>query len=194
MKTTAKNFTLRRAAPLLASLAAVASAPACDASATYAVIDNGYAATADDAGMGPQNVVYRGWWSVTYFATPVSAGSESDPNRVVPATDYAYAVLAPGWDPASGSPPKTLLPMRTTARVSVARGDTLHIVVSSDTAAGDCSAGHPLTQDVADLITQSVFPAEFAGVTYDAATCTATPITDGAADGEAAAMDAGGAP
>ena len=56
---------------------------------------------------------------------PVPAGAESDPNRVIPATDYAYALMAPGWDPTSDAPPKRLVAVRTKAQVSVARGDTL---------------------------------------------------------------------
>jgi len=174
------NFEIRHAALLLGSLAAFVTPFACETgAATYAVIDDAYPAPADDAGAGPRNVVYRGWWTVTYFATPVTAGGESAANRVIPATDYAYVVLAPGWDPASGSPPATLLPMRTTDKVSVARGDTLHITISDATAIGNCAAGQPLTQDEADLVTRSIFPAEFAGVTYDARTCTSTPIADG---------------
>ena len=182
---------LRHAALLLGSIAVGIVPFACETgSPTYAVIDNAYPSPADDAGAGPQSVVYRGWWSVTYFATPVPAGGESDPNRVIPATDYAYVLLAPGWDPTSGSPPKTLLPMRTKSQVSVARGDTLHIVVSDEAAIGNCAAGQPLTQTEADLVTQSIFPAEFAGVTYDAATCTATPAADGGTAPADASADA----
>jgi hypothetical protein len=179
---------------LLGTLAATVSPLACDAgSPTYAVLDDGYPAPAGDGGTGPQNVVYRGWWSVTYFGNPVFAGGESPPNRVVAATDYGYAVLAPNWDPTSGKAPTTLLPMRTKNRLSVARGDTLHVAISDDTAIGSCAAGQPLTQDEADLITTSIFPDEFSGTTYQAATCTAVPITDGGIDGEAtteAAIDA----
>ena len=119
---------------------------------------------------------------MTYFATPVPAGAESNPNRVIPATDYAYALLAPNWDPASGSPPAKLLALRTKDRVSVVRGETLRIVVSDETVLGDCAAGQPLTQGEADLITQSIFPAEFAGWAYDAATCTMARAADAGSD------------
>jgi hypothetical protein len=177
----ATNATLRRFATLAALAASVTCA--CETgSPTYAVIDNQYPPPATDGGTGPQDVVYRGWWSVTYFAAPVPAGAESDPNRVVLGSDYAYAVLAPGWDPTSGSPPTTLLPMRTKEKLTVGRGGTLHITISDATADGNCAAGQPLPQDVVDLVTQSIFPGEFAGFTYDAATCTATRIDDGGTD------------
>jgi hypothetical protein len=171
---------------LLLGLAGLAGAVGCDTgAATYAVVDDGYPAPAGDGGTGPQDVIYRAWWSVTYFAAPLAAGAESDANRVIPATDYAYAVLAPGWDPTSGVPPTRLLPMRTKATLTVARGDTLHVVFSDATATGNCAAAQPLTQDEADLITKSIFPDEFAGATYDAATCTVTTSAGAEADADA---------
>jgi hypothetical protein len=180
------NKRVRHAALLVGALVvgAVGTAPlACETgAATYAVLDNAYPAPASDAGSTPQSVVYRGWWSVTYFATPVPAGAESDPNRVIPATDYAYALLAPDWDPTSGSPPTKLLALRTRNQLSAARGGTLHLVISDETALGNCAAGQPLRQDEADLITQSIFPAEFAGWVYDAATCTMTRTADAGSD------------
>jgi hypothetical protein len=181
------TFVPRRALILLGALAATASPFACGTgSPTYAVLDDAYSPPASDGGLGPQNVVYRGWWSVSYFGNPVSAGSESPPNRVVAATDYGYAVLAPDWDPTSGTRPTTLLPMRTKSRLAVARGDTLHVVI------GNCAAGQPLTQDEADLITTSIFPDEFSGTTYRAATCTAVPIGDDGIDGGATTDAASG--
>jgi hypothetical protein len=140
-------------------------------SPAFAVVDNRHEAPA---------VVYRAWWSVTYFATPVPAGGESSANRVVTSTDYAYALLAPGWDPDAGAPPTTLVAVRTKDKLTVGRGATLHIAFSDETADGNCAAGLPLPQDVADLITKSVFPDEFSGISYDAATCTARPVGDAA--------------
>jgi|CZKU01.1.fsa_nt_gi hypothetical protein len=194
------NVRLRHPALSLVTLIAVAAPFACETgAATYAVIDDAYPSPANDGGTGAQNVVYRGWWTVAYFATPVAAGAESDSKRVIPATDYAYVVLAPGWAPTSGARPKTLLPMRTRSPLTVERGDTLHVTISDATAIGNCAAGQPLTQAEADLITRSIFPAEFAGTTYDAATCTSTPVaddgvptTDGSPDAAALENDAGG--
>ncbi len=143
---------------------------------TQAVVDNGYPATPDGGDPATQTVVYASWWSVTLFSTPVPAGAESDPARAITSTDVAYAVLAPGWDPSSTTAPTTLIPVKTATPLHAERGDTLHIVVSDATVVGNCAAGKPLSQDDADFITQRIFPGLFAGVTYDASTCVATPI------------------
>jgi len=138
---------------------------------TSAVLVNQYPVSSK-AGSSDSVVVYKGWWAVAQFADPVAPGSESDPVRVVQGTDYAYALLAPGWDPASGAPPSTLIPVRSSQRLSVARGDTLSFVVSDTTTDGDCAAGKPLSQEDANFITQRTFPNEFENAVYDAATCT----------------------
>ncbi len=143
-------------------------------SATNAVVDN-----------ASKDVVYRVWWETTYFPSPVAAGQASDELRSVPATDFAYALLAPGWDPASGAPPASFVVLKSKAPLSVARGDTLHIVVSDATFAGRCDAREPLAQADADFVTQRIFPGEFAAATYDAATCTTKPLADASADADA---------
>ena len=151
---------------------------------TQAVVDNGYPALPDGGDPATQTVVYASWWSVTLFSTPVPAGAESDPARAVTSTDVAYAVLAPGWDPSSTTAPAALIPVKTATSLHAERGDTLHIVVSDATVIGNCAAGKPLSQEDADFITQSIFPGLFAGVTYDASTCVATPIpVDAGRDG-----------
>jgi hypothetical protein len=157
---------------------------ACEtADPTEAVVDNAYPAPPDGGDVSRQNVVYRAWWSVVNFTDPVPAGSEGPVERAVTSTDYAYAVLAVNWDPASGSPPTTLLPLKSAETLHVERGATLHIMVSDDTMVGNCAAGKPLSQDDADFITQRVFPGAFAGVAYDAAHCVTTPLpTDGGTD------------
>jgi hypothetical protein len=160
-----------RAFALSAALALVA----CDTSdPTSAVVDNGYPAP---------TVVYQVWWSVTLFADPVAAGAESDANRVVAGSDYAYALLAPNWDPTSSTPPATLIPVRTKGPLAVARGDTLHIAISGASVDGDCAAGSRLSHEDAQFIVQRIFPGEFAGADYDETTCTTT----------TRASDAGGA-
>src|ERR1035438_313000 len=94
------NVRLRHPALSLVTLIAVAAPFACETgAATYAVIDDAYPSPANDGGTGAQNVVYRGWWTVAYFATPVAAGAESDSNRVIPATDPPPGSRPPAWLP-----------------------------------------------------------------------------------------------
>ena len=153
--------------------------------ATNAVIDDGYPGPTDAGDATKAIAVYRGWWLVATFPAPVGGGAESGSERVVPGSDYAYMLLAPGWDPSSGSAPPLLLPAMSKDQLSVARGDTLHIQVDDAHVVGNCAAKQPLTQAQADFITQSIFPGPFAGMTYDAATCTATPVGDAGADAPA---------
>ncbi len=171
---------------------------ACDTSnPTEAVLHNGYPAGDSTSAASP--TVYKAWWSVAEFRDPVLAGEESAPVRVVEGEDFAYALLAPGWDPASGTTPERLVPVRTIDRPSVTRGDTLRIVVSDTTTLGDCAKSSPLEQADADFITQRIFQGEFVGQRYDAATCTASSVSEagapsetgggGATDGVAGARD-----
>lgn len=142
--------------------------------ASKAVVDNGYSAT--------QTVVYRAWWVATYFPEPVAGGAASTEQRSVPASDFAYAVLAPDWDPASATPPARFVVVKSKAPLSLTRGATLHIVVDDQSFTGSCTAGQPLSQEEADFITQRIFPGEFANVTYDAKTCASTPSPSAASD------------
>ena len=141
---------------------------------TSAVLDNAYEVA--DPTQGTAMTIYKAWWSVALFPDPVAAGQASDAVRVVQGTDYAYALLAPGWDPTGGGMPSTLVPVRTAMRLTANRGDVLHIVVSDATTVGNCSAGNPLSADDAAFILERIFPGDFADATYDAATCTATPV------------------
>jgi hypothetical protein len=144
----------------------------CEASEpTRAVLRNDYPPSTDP-GSVDSSTVYRGWWSVAQFPAPVVAGQVSDPVRVVEGSDYGYALLAPAWDESSGSPPNTLIALRSAAKLSVGRGDWLTFVVSAQTTVGDCRAGDPLSPEDAAFITQRIFPVQFAGSSYDAATCT----------------------
>ena len=152
--------------------------------ATTAVVADSYPAVADGGDPSTQVTVYKVWWVTTSFLDPVAPGAESDAQRTVPAADYAYALLAPGWDPTSSTPPTLLIPLRSADKLSVNRGDTLRIDVSDATFVGNCAGGKPLSQDDADFITQSIFPGDFAAVRYDARSCTATALPpDGGADG-----------
>ncbi len=174
---------------LILAAIAIVSLVGCDDTETTAVVDNAYPTSAD-GGVDPLNsiVVYRGWWLVTVFADPIAAGATSDAHRVVDGLDTAYFVLAPGWDPASGIEPTVLIPAKTNTAIGVSRGDELHITVDDAHVTGNCVAKHPLSQADADFITKNIFPAEFAGFTYDAATCTLAPISDGGIT-DAAASD-----
>ncbi len=152
---------------------------------TGAIIQNGYPVASDATNSSPGVTIYKAWYFTTAFVDPVAPGGLSDTQRTVPATDYVYAVLAPGWDPSGAEPPTTLIPVRSKGRLSAARGGILTIDVSDATFDGNCMAGSSLSQDDADFITQRIFPGQFASVAYDAKTCRATPVsTDaGAPDG-----------
>ena len=109
------------------------------------------------------------------FNQPIMPGSASDPQPVVASSDNpAYVLLAPGWDPASPSPPTSFVVLESHAGFSVNYGTELRIAVDDTTFAGNCAAGSVLTQADADFITQRIFRAEFANLHYDAASCTTT--------------------
>src|SRR5215469_11192668 len=138
---------MKKRALLVSALLAATSCATEDA--TIAVVDNGY----------PTKItVFKVWWQTTVFVDAVAPGGEGTAERTVPATDTAYAILAPGWDPSSKTPPPVLLPAKSIAPFGTSRGETLHIVVSDATFAGNCAAGEPLTQPDADFITQRIFP------------------------------------
>jgi hypothetical protein len=175
---------LRFQLPLL--LTALCAAGCDAANATSAVVDNDYAVVPDGGDAGApvtEMTVFKVWWSTSLLPDAVAPGSEGTPERTVPNTDFAYAVLAPGWDPSSAAPPARFLAVKSIAKLSAVRGDVLHVHVSDATFAGNCAAGKPLSQSDADLVTKRIFPAEFATVTYDASNCIATPIpADGGDD------------
>lgn len=153
---------------------------------TSAVLSNEYPA-ASDAGSADSMPVYKGWWAVAQFPDPVAAGQVSDSVRIVQGSDYGYALLAPGWDVMSDTPPATLIPLRSARALSVGRGELLTFVVSDQATVGDCHAGRPLTQDEADYVTQRIFPGEFVNLQYDAESCTTSSLAtgEGGASGDA---------
>jgi hypothetical protein len=169
------------------SWCAPAAVSACDGETpTRAVVANAYSDLPDRAGPSTEIVVYKAWWGTTLFADPVIPGSTSDELRTVPAEATAYALLAPGWDPASATAPTTLIPVRSIAKLAVSRGEVLQITVSDATFAGRCSAGQPLSREDAAFITERIFPGEFTDRIYDAQTCTTTAAEtgDAGADGD----------
>ena len=174
-----------RSAALLVALAlalgGVRVLAGCDTeTATSSVVANGYAKVA--GGVGP--TVYRAWWLATYYGAPVAPGGTSASERSVAGSDFAYAVLAPDWDPTSATPPKRFVPLRSKARLEASRGDSLAIVVDDAHFDGNCEGGKLLSQEDADFITQRIFPGEFAGKTYDAQTCSLRDASDGGDAGE----------
>jgi hypothetical protein len=152
---------------------------------TRVVVDNDYPPVADGGNPSTEMTVFRVWWVSTLLPEPVAPGSEGQAQRAVPNSDFAYALLAPGWDPSSGSGPDQLLAAKSVAPLGAARGDTLHVHVSDVAFAGNCAAGKPLSQEDADFITQRIFPGEFAGISYDAARCGASIAADAGTDATA---------
>jgi hypothetical protein len=156
-------MTTSRALPLcLLGLLTATPLLGCDDTASTVVVVNHL----DDAS------VYKVWWNTTLIADPVPPGLTSPAERTVPANDFAYALLAPDWSPESGGPPTALIPIRSTDRLSLPRGAALDIVVSDGTFVGNCTAGTPLDAEGAAFIVERIFPGDFAGATYDPATCT----------------------
>lgn len=161
-------------ARILVSIA-LFGALACDTeNPAMVVVDNGYPPVPDGGDPTTQMTVFKVWWVTSLLADAVGPGSAGQPQRTVPNTDFAYALIAPGWDPSSPMPPTTFVAERSALKLTVTRGDTLHVRVSDETFVGHCAAGRPLSQDDADFVTQRLFPGDFAGLTYDAATCVAT--------------------
>ncbi|HLK39672.1 MAG TPA: hypothetical protein VKU41_23110 [Polyangiaceae bacterium] len=144
-----------------------------DTPSTNVVVDNQYPPSA----ARPLVVYEAHFQAITLDAsTPIAPGGSSGPIPTIPASDNtAYVVLAPGWEPDAGAPASFLV-LQSRSGFGVHLGDTLHIPVDDATFAGNCVAGWPLTQSQADFITKIVFPDTFAGVHYDALTCTATPV------------------
>lgn len=177
--------------PLFSALILIFLATGCETpDATQAVFVNRY--PAGEVGAPNTVVLSAGWWSVAELDAAVLPGAESDPVRIVKGTDYAYALLAIGWDPESGALPTRVIPVRSRAQLSAARGDTLRIEISDATTLGNCASGEPLSQADADFITQRIFPGPFSGLTYDAATCTTSAVSD-AGDGQGEGGEGGGA-
>jgi hypothetical protein len=132
---------------------------------TFVVMDNDYPASSG-------YVIYQAFWQAVPFRTPLPPGSSSDPQISVPASaNTAYVVLAPGWDPSSGTSPTSFIFLESRQGYGVDVGKTVHIPVSDVTFAGNCAAGSPLPQAEADFLTQIVFP-DAGAYKYDAATCT----------------------
>jgi hypothetical protein len=144
------------------------SATGCDSPNTNVVLDNRYPPSTTDA-----LVVYHAFWQAVSFTTPIRPGASSDPqNTVAASANTAYVLLAPGWDPTQSTSPPSLIVLSSQTGFDVHVNQTLRIPVDDSTFVGNCAAGRFLPQDQADFITQRVFASDFAGRSYDAATCT----------------------
>jgi hypothetical protein len=140
----------------------------CDTPHTLVVLDNDYPTTS-------MLVAYDAFWQSVRFPAPVPPAMSSDPQPALAASpNLAYVVLAPGWDPSSATPPTTFVVLESREGFALDFNSTLDIPLDDTTFAGNCAAGSTLMQPQADFITQRVFQATFAGLSYDAATCTAT--------------------
>lgn len=167
---------------MAAALSLAAFAAGCDqAPDTTVVLDNRY----PTSGTTPL-VVYRAYWQAAAFQDPIAPGGSSDPQSTVPASNTAYVLLAPGWDPDGAAPPKSFVVMQSRSELAVPQNGTLHIPVDDTTFIGNCDAGSALLQTQADLIrarifTENIFPGASLAFSYDAVTCTTTPIADAGA-------------
>jgi hypothetical protein len=167
-----------RLRPSLVALAALlAPAAACDDAPTTAVVENAYAPAPDG---GASTTVYEVWWATALFPEPVAPGATSELERAAPGSDFAYALLAPGWRSGDVAPPR-FVAARSVSPLAAAAHERLRIVVSTQTFVGDCAAGQPLDADDARFIVERIFPGAFAGASYDPATCSIGPV-DGGAD------------
>jgi hypothetical protein len=169
------------------AVAAATAASGCVPYSTNVVIENRYTSATPSP-----LVIYRATWHAVAFKEPIAPGASSAAEVTLPASsNTAYVIAAPGWDPSSKTKPAKLVVMQSRAGYEVHLDTTLHIPVDDATFAGNCGAGSRLSQADADVLTQLVFPCDFVGVTYDAATCTTTPRADGAAVRADQCRDAG---
>ena len=175
--------TLRAAIALAAALALLSGCSS--ENPTEVFVDDDYPAVPEGGNAATAMTVYKVWWVTTLMPDAVAPGGEGQPQRTVPGSDFAYAVLAPGWDPHSGSPPTRFVAAKSAVSLAALQGRTLHIHVSDDTFDGDCAAGKPLSQEDADFVTERIFPEEFGGQAYVANTCSAGAEVDGGADAAA---------
>jgi hypothetical protein len=165
------SFRLLGACALVASVvAATGAATGCDTPDTRVVLDNQYPPSTTNA-----LVIFQAFWQAVSFTTAIPPGASSDSQSTVAASaNTAYVLLAPGFDPDVDATPTSFVVLQSLTGFGVHFNTTLHIPVDDTTFVGNCAAGSFLTQDQADFITQRVFASTFAGLHYDAATCTTT--------------------
>jgi hypothetical protein len=160
---------------------AICCAVGCDDAPTTAVVENAYPAPAE-AGPAEPVTVFQVWWVATLFPTPVAPGASSEIERTIPGSDFAYALLAPGWLPDAGTRPSRLIAVKSVAALSATAHELLTISLSDARFSGNCAAGSTLSEEDARLVVERIFPGDFAGLTYDPATCTTAAVPDGGGD------------
>jgi hypothetical protein len=171
LRACAWRLVVKAGLPSLAAAGAATVAGGCVPYSTNVVIENRYT-SATPAPL----VIYRAAWHAIAFKEPIAPGTSSAAEVTLPASsNTAYVLVAPGWDPASATKPTKLVVLQSRDGFEVHLDTTLHIPVDDTTFAGNCAAGSRLSQADADVLTRLVFPGDFAGVTYDAATCTMIP-------------------
>ena len=117
-----------------------------------------------------ETVVTKVWWSTTLFPDPIAPGETSTEQRLVPASDAAYALLSRG---------SVLVAVKSRKAWQVTRSGVLSIELAPSSITGDCAAGSALTVDEAELITKRIFPGQFSGKTYDPVHCSTFSETPG---------------
>lgn len=148
----------------------VVAAVGCEVPTTTVVVDNAYAPSSE-------LVIYQAFWQAVRFSTPLAPGASSDPQNTVPASaNTAYVVLAPDFDPSNPAPPTAFVVLESSSGFAVDLDSNLEIAVDDSSFVGNCETGSQLDQAEADLITQRVFDDVFAGLVYDAATCTTSSV------------------
>jgi hypothetical protein len=145
----------------------------CDTPSTTVVLANDYPPSTTNP-----FVIHGAFWQAVSFPTPISPGTATAPHDTVAASaNTAYVVVAPGWNPTAdggAATPTSFIVLESLLGFDVHWNSTLRIAVDDATFVGNCDAQSFLTQPEADFITERVFASTFAGLHYDAATCTTT--------------------
>jgi hypothetical protein len=145
---------------------------------TAVILDNDYAPST-------KFVIHDAWWQDASFSgQAIEPGASSSAENTVPASanNTAYVLIAPGWDPDGGTAPTSFLLLQSRAGFAISLSEILHLPVDDEHFEGNCTAGSPLTQEQANFLTHVVFPGDFEGFAYDAATCTTIQRGDAGAD------------
>lgn len=196
---------MKRVSFVSAAAVSISVAVGCDGSeATYLAVTNGYPVpAANDAGEDAappgtfaSTTIVKAWYQSTLLLDNVAPGHDSQVHLVAPGTDYVYALVAPGWSPdLDAGAPSLLIPVITSSKINIAKGDTRAVLLSDSTVRGLCQGSPRLTQDEYEVITGRIFPGDPTPA-YDPAACGKTPAlgADGGTDAAGAQSDAGPPP
>jgi hypothetical protein len=149
---------------------------ACDSDATV-VLDNRYPSTS-----GEPQFVYRAQFMQAQWDTAVPPQSSSVPESTLETSgDWAYVLLAPGWDARMDAGPQSFVVLKSYETIAAGAGKDVRIAIDDTTFRGRCAAGSFLTQVEADAITNAFFSDALDGFVYNASDCTTTKVSDGGA-------------